>query len=176
MRNRSAGSLSGTGPDRHDAFGTAMVEHGPRLARLAFYLCGDRTRAEDLVAAAFAATWPRWSAGRVDSLLPYLRRTMVNLAAKERRHWLVVVRHDEKADPPPVGAAADEGLPARLDLTRALHSLPAEQRVVVVLRYLEDMPEAEIAALLRVAPGTVKSRLARALVTLRTLLPGSPDA
>ncbi len=124
VRKRSAGSLSGTGVDRHDAFGTAMVEHGPRLARLAFYLCGDRTRAEDLVAAAFAATWPRWSAGRVDSLLPYLRRVMVNLAAKERRHWLVVVRHDERADPPPVGAAADEGLPARLDLTRALQ-LPA---------------------------------------------------
>jgi RNA polymerase sigma-70 factor (sigma-E family) len=159
-----------------DAFGAAMVEHGPRLARLAFYLCGDRTRAEDLVAEAFAAAWPKWSAGRIDSLLPYLRRALVNLAAKERRHWLVVFRHDERSGPQVSAPGADEGLGVALDLARALEALPAGQRVAVVLRYLEDLSEAEIAGLLRVAPGTVKSRLARALDTLRVQLQGSDHA
>ena len=176
VRANPAGPRTGTGVDIEDAFGAAMVEHGARLGRLAFYLCGDRTRAEDLVAEAFAVAWPKWSAGRIDSLLPYLRRTLVNLAAKERRHWLVVVRHDERAGPPPPAPGADHGLPFQVDLARALGDLPAGQRVAVVLRYLEDMPEAEIAALLRVAPGTVKSRLARALDTLRTQLEGGDDA
>ena len=176
MRADSTGPRASTALDRDHAFGAAMVEHGPRLARLAFYLCGDRTRAEDLVAEAFAAAWPKWSAGRIDSLLPYLRRALVNLAAKERRHWLVVFRHDERAAPPPSAPGADEGLWFQLDLGRALTALPTPQRVAVVLRYLEDMPEAEIAALLGVAPGTVKSRLARALATLRTELQGSDNA
>jgi len=152
-----------------------MVEHGSGLARLAFYLCGDRTRAEDLVAEAFAATWPKWSSGRIDSLLPYLRRSVVNLAAKDRRHWLVVFRHDQRAAPPGSGPGADEGLGARVDLVRALTVLPAPQRVAVVLRYLEDMAENDIATLLGVAPGTVKSRLARALDSLRSQLQGSDD-
>jgi RNA polymerase sigma-70 factor (sigma-E family) len=153
-----------------DVFGAAMLEHGQRLARLAFYLCGDRTRAEDLVAEAFAAAWPKFSAGRVDDLGPYLRRSVVNLAAKEHRHWLVVSRHDERAAPSPFSPGADEGLWDRIDLRRALSRLPAAQRVVVVLRYLEDMSEAEMATLLRVAPGTVKSRLARGLETMRAQL------
>jgi len=159
-----------------DSFGAAMVEHGARLARLAFYLCGDRTRAEDLVAEAFAAAWPKWSAGRVDNLLPYLRRTVVNLASKQRRHWLVVFRQGERTAPPLPAPGADEGVGARVDLSRAVGRLPSGQRVAVVLRYLEDMSEAEIATLLGVAPGTVKSRLSRALTALRTQLEGDDDA
>ena len=62
-----------------------------------------------------------------------------------------------------------------MDLVRALGSLPPAQRVTVVLRYLKDMSEADIATLLRVAPGTVKSRLARALDVLRTRLQGDDD-
>ena len=83
-----------------DAFATALAEHGDRLARLAYFLCGDRSRAEDLVAEAFASAWPKWSAGRVDDLGPYLRRIVVNQASKARRHWRVVVRHDERSAQP----------------------------------------------------------------------------
>jgi RNA polymerase sigma-70 factor (sigma-E family) len=162
--------------DRESAFGAAMLEHGIRLARLAFFLCGDRTRAEDLVAEAFAAAWPKWSAGRVDNLPAYLRRAVVNLAAKDRRHRLVVFRHDGRAAPRLSSPGADEGLWARVDLAQVLSTLPSPQRVVVVLRYLEDMPDAEIAALLGVAPGTVKSRLSRALDAMRTQLDGGHDA
>jgi RNA polymerase sigma-70 factor (sigma-E family) len=173
--NRS-GPRTSSSIDLDNSFGAAMTDHGARLARLAFYLCGDRTRAEDLVASAFAATWPKWSAGRVDALLPYLRRAVVNLAAKERRHRLVVFRHVEQGEPPAPAPGADEGLPARIDLARCLQSLPAAQRVVVVLRYLEDLSEMEIATLLDIAPGTVKSRLARALETLRRQLQGDGNA
>lgn len=176
MRTRPAGPGSTVAVGLDEAFAAAMVEHGARLARLAFYLCGDRTRAEDLVAEAFAAVWPKWSAGRVDSLLPYLRRAVVNLAAKDRRHWLVVLRHGERSAPPLSAPGADEGVWAQVDLARALGALPPAQRVAVTLRYLEDMPETEIAALLRVAPGTVKSRLSRALDALRTQLEGDDDA
>jgi RNA polymerase sigma-70 factor (sigma-E family) len=176
VRAKTEGALTTTGVASEDAFATAMVEHGQHLARVAFYLCGDRTRAEDLVAEAFAAAWPKWSSGRVDNLVPYLRRAVVNLAAKEHRHWLVVLRHDQHEAPPPVAPGADENLWARIDLARALGALPAPQRVVVVLRYLEDMTEADMALLLRVSPGTVKSRLARALETMRTQLGGGHHA
>ena len=159
-----------------DAFATAVAEHGDRLARLAYFLCGDRSRAEDLVAEAFASAWPKWSEGRVDDLGPYLRRIVVNQASKARRHWKVVVRHDEQSAQPVLSPGADEGLGTRLDLTRALNSLPTHQRVAVVLRYLEDMSEPEIATLLRIAPGTVKSRISRALDAMRTQLKGTNDA
>jgi RNA polymerase sigma-70 factor (sigma-E family) len=162
--------------DPADAFATAMAEHGDRLARLAYFLVRDHSRAEDLVAEAFASAWPKWSAGRVDDLGPYLRRIVVNQASKARRHWRVVVRHDEQSAQPVFSPGADEGLGARIDLTRVLASLPTQQRVAVVLRYLEDMSEAEIANLLRIAPGTVKSRLSRALDTMRTQLRGGDDA
>jgi RNA polymerase sigma-70 factor (sigma-E family) len=176
VRTRPEGAVPTTGAGLEDAFGDAMIEHGHRLARVAFYLCGDRTRAEDLVAGAFAAAWPKWSAGRVDDLVPYLRRSVVNMAAKEHRHWLVVARHDRRTTPPPVAPGADEDVWARVDLARALGALPSPQRVVVVLRYLEDMTEADMATLLRVSPGTVKSRLARALEALRAQLGGGCHA
>ena len=161
--------------DPADAFGTAMTQHGDRLARLAFFLCGDRSRSEDLVAEAFAAAWPKWSTGRVDDLGSYLRRIVVNRASKDRRHFRVVFRHDERVAPSLPSLGADEGIGTRIDLARALASLPEHQRVAVVLRYLVDMTEAEIAALLRVAPGTVKSRLSRALDTMRMQMGGTDD-
>jgi RNA polymerase sigma-70 factor (sigma-E family) len=176
VRATSGGSGPGTRVSREDAFAVAMVEHGPGLARIAFFLCGDRTRAEDLVAEALARAWPKWSAGRIDTLAPYLRKAVVNLAAKERRHRLVVVRHDARAAPPLSSPGADENVWARVDLARLLATLPPAQRVVVVLRYLEDMTEADMATFLGVSPGTVKSRLARALDAMRTRLEGGDDA
>jgi RNA polymerase sigma-70 factor (sigma-E family) len=161
--------------DLDDEFGAAMIDHGDRLARLAFFLCGDRSRAEDVVSEAFAATWPKWSAGRVDNLVSYLRRAVVNLASKERRHRAVVLRHQRESRSLSA-PGADEGLGVRLDLARALESLPPPQRVVLVLRYLEDMSEAEIASLMDVALGTVKSRLARALDRLRDQMTGEGNA
>jgi RNA polymerase sigma-70 factor (sigma-E family) len=172
VRSRSPELGARNSTERDDVFAAAMVEHGDRLARMAFFLCGDRSRAEDLVSEAFAATWPKWSAGRVDNLPAYLRRAVVNRASKDRRHWMVVVRHDREAPPPSPFPGADEGLSLRIDLTRSLATLPPPQRVVLVLRYLEDMTEAEIALLLGVPLGTVKSRLARALDGLRHQMTG----
>lgn len=176
MRGKPGGVSAAPGAGPEDAFETAMVEQGQPLTRLAYYLCGDRARAEDLVAEAFAATWPKWSSGRVDNLVAYLRRAVVNLAAKDRRHRLVVLRHDERSAPLAPSPGADQNLWARVDLARLLAALPADQRVVVALRYLEDMAEADMAALLGVSPGTVKSRLARALDTMRAQLEGGDDA
>jgi RNA polymerase sigma-70 factor (sigma-E family) len=176
VREKADGFSLTTTVGQKDVFEAAMLEDGPRLARIAFFLCGDRTRAEDLVADALAAAWPKWSAGRIDNLVPYLRRAVVNLAAKERRHRLVVFRHEELVAPLAPSPGADESLWARVDLLRLLAALPPAQRVVVVLRYLEDMTEAEMATLLGVSPGTVKSRLARALEAMRSKLEGGDDA
>jgi RNA polymerase sigma-70 factor (sigma-E family) len=172
----SRGGSGQTWVDPDDEFGAAMIENGDHLARLAFFLCGDRGRAEDVVSEAFAATWPKWTAGRVDNLVPYLKRAVVNLASKERRHWVVVHRYEQTLVPQSSSPGADEGLGPRIDLTRALASVPSAQRVVLVLRYFEDMSEAEIATLLGVALGTVKSRLARALDTLRDRMKGENNA
>jgi RNA polymerase sigma factor (sigma-70 family) len=122
-----------------------------------------------------AAAWPKWSAGRIDNLVGYLRRAVVNLAAKDHRHRLVVSRHDARAGAPASSPGADANLWAHVDLVRVLAALPVAQRVVVVLRYLEDMTEADMAAFLRVSPGTVKSRLARALDAMRAQLEGGQD-
>jgi len=176
LRAKSEGPGPRTRVDQEDAFEAAMLEHGTRLARMAFYLCGDRTRAEDLVAEAFAGAWPKWSAGRIEALAPYLRRAVVNLAAKEHRHRLVMFRHDERAPSPAPAPGADENLWARVDLGRVLAALAPAQRVVVVLRYVEDMTESDMAAFLGVSPGTVKSRLARALDAMRARLEGGDDA
>ncbi len=167
------GTSSGRRPEQDEAFTAAMTLHGDRLARLAWYLCGDRARAEDLVAEAFARTWPKWRAGAVEDLLPYLRRTLTNLAAKEHRHGGVVRRFASRADRPATAAPADEGVGSQLEILGALAGLHADQRAVLVLRYYEDLSEAEIATLLHLPPGTVKSRAARGLATLRARLEGA---
>ena len=67
----------------------AVADHHRELARFAFRLCGDRTQAEDIVAEAYARVWPNWRRGRVTTLLPYLMRTVANLAfAGHRRRRL----------------------------------------------------------------------------------------
>lgn len=138
------------------------------LLRFGLLLTGDRHRAEDLVQTALTRTlaaWPRVS--RRDDPEGYVRRTMSRLAANERRwRW----RETSYDDPPVRDPQEPTGDPELRDLIwAALAGLPARQRAVLVLRYYEDLSEAQIADVLGCSAGTVKSQAARGLDRLRAV-------
>jgi RNA polymerase sigma-70 factor (sigma-E family) len=163
-----------------DAFSAAVATHHRRLAGLAYLLCGDKTVAEDLVAEAYAKVWPKYRQQQVEDLGPYLRQSVVNLATgrlrrlrlerRETQRRTIDWRIAEDRNTPSFESSVDE----RDELWQAIWRLPADQRAVIVLRLVEDMSEEATAKVLGTRPGTVKSRLARGLATLRTEL--SPTA
>ena len=129
------------------------------MVRLAVLLVGSQEQAEEIVQDAFAQLFERWDA--IDRPGAYLRTCVVNGCRRAHRRR----RLDDRA-----AAAAPRLVPAALgadDLGDALAALPAKRRAAVVLRYYEDLSEAEIAEALGVRPGTVKSLLHRGLTQLR---------
>ncbi|HVE74334.1 MAG TPA: SigE family RNA polymerase sigma factor [Mycobacteriales bacterium] len=151
----------------YDAF-TALVDGAsPRLLRTAYLLTGDWGRAEDLLQTALAKTWLRWGSLRdAGAAEAYVRRILVTTAGKSwRRRW-----HGEvPTDALPVHAGNDHFalVDDRDALRRSLATLTQRQRSVVVLRYYEDLSEAEVADLLGCSVGTIKSTASRALAGLR---------
>ncbi|MEU6204387.1 SigE family RNA polymerase sigma factor, partial [Micromonospora musae] len=137
------------------------------LLRTAYLLAGDWATAEDLLQTALTKTYLAWRRlGGIEAIEPYARRVLVNTSTSWwRRRW-----HGERpTEVLPERAGADE-VERQLDrdlLWRHLRALPNRQRAVLVLRYYEDMSEAQTAALLGISTGTVKSQTARALATLR---------
>ncbi|MFE9652735.1 SigE family RNA polymerase sigma factor [Micromonospora sp. NPDC006431] len=140
------------------------------LLRTAYLLTGDWATAEDLLQTALTKTYLAWKRlGGIEAIEPYARRVMVNTSTSWwRRRW-----HGERpTEVLPERAGVDE-IEQQLDrdaLWRHLQALPARQRAVLVLRFYEDMSEAQTAALLEISPGTVKSQTSRALNTLRRRL------
>jgi RNA polymerase sigma-70 factor (sigma-E family) len=161
---------------RHDAFSRAVAEHHDQLARFAFRLCGDTTQAEDAVAEAYARVWPKWRRGRVEELMPYLRTAVVNEVYGRGRRKQVERRHAGRSVERRDGGQFEAGVGERDALALALARLPLQQRVVVVLRVVEDLSPEETASVLGVPAGTVKSRLSRALTALRQLMEEGDDA
>ncbi|MFF5444102.1 SigE family RNA polymerase sigma factor [Streptomyces sp. NPDC012888] len=138
------------------------------LVRTAYLLTGDPHDAEDLTQTALAKAYRSWR--RVlgaDSPEAYVRRMLVSCNNDRFRKRRVAERltavPPETLSPDPTAAWADE----RYALLAALATLPARQRAVVVLRYWEDLPEAEVAAALGCSTGTVKSQASKALAKLR---------
>jgi RNA polymerase sigma-70 factor (sigma-E family) len=132
------------------------------LRRLAFLLCGDWAEAEDLVQTALVRCERRWSRISGDDPHAYVRRSVINAAHSWRRRQRPSVGLPESL------AAPDAGSDSRVALVQALRGLPVQQREVLVLRYFEQLSEAEIAVQLGVPTGTVKSRAARGIATLRS--------
>jgi RNA polymerase sigma-70 factor (sigma-E family) len=159
-------------------FGRLFELHRRRLFKLAMLLtAGEREFAEDAVANAFLATYPRWSQGAVLDPGAYLRRSVVNQIAGGFRRRAVERRHvSSNLTPQNVIDGAEKAVDDRAVLWRALRALPPRQRAAVVLRYYGDLSEAEVADVLGVSIGTVKSQTARALVKLRRSLGGMFDA
>lgn len=148
-------------------FGAVFEAHHAAVLRLAYLLVGDRTLAEDLTADAFARTYPRWRRGRIDDVGAYLRRAVVNGARSWGRRDSTARRYLPRLVEPDV---ADDLSAERDRLWWALGQLSPRQRAVLVLRYYEDRSEAEIAALLGVSRGTVKTLASRGLARMRDLL------
>ena len=128
--------------------------------RLAGFLSGDRTMAEDLAQEAFSGV--RANFGRLDNPAGYLRTTLVNLCHNQRRS-----RDREAVRLGRHGASPTTVRDRVRELDATLHRLSYEERAVVVLRYWLGLSEADIARHLGCRPGTVKSRNARALKKIR---------
>lgn len=140
----------------------------PRVQRLAVLLVSDRHGAEELVAEAVALTLPRWRSGEVSDVGAYLRRVVVNLARRRwRRRRLSAGRDHAALDWLPRPVVGDAVLAERDAVLRSVWRLPPRRRAVVVLRFYDDLSEAQIAEVLGVRVGTVKSQLSRALEQLR---------
>lgn len=132
--------------------------HHRSMARLATAMTGSVSIGEEIAQEAFLVVHERWD--RIDNHAGYLRAVVTNRSIGHLRRLRV-----ERRQPPPVLALADQ---PELDETwAALASLTERQRAVLVLRYYEDLSEAQIADVLGCRPGTVKSNLNRALARLR---------
>ncbi len=142
------------------------------LYRSAYLMTGQAHDAEDLVQATRVKLYVAWKrASRADSVEAYARRIMVNTFISQRRtkRWL----KERVVESLPERPAHDAGPEEHLALWPLVTGLPPRQRAVVVLRYYEQLSEAEIAAALGVSPGTVKSTAAAALKSLRKQVPTS---
>jgi RNA polymerase sigma-70 factor (sigma-E family) len=139
------------------------------LRRLAFALCGDWHTAEDLVQLTFVRLYRRWPGIRDESVNAYARRVLVN-AFLTHRH---ARRRESLMAEPPDRAAGGADPTDGLAVRRLLADLAPRQRAAVVLRYLEDLPVAEVAALLEISEGTVKSQTARAIQSMRGAFDGA---
>ncbi len=159
--------------DERDASFQAFFEtEGERLRRFALFLTGEPDRAKDLAQESLVRVYRHWGRIQNDDPGPYARRIVVNLVRSEHRRTLLQRRHERRdvAAQPDATIRVDE----RSRLAAALKRLSPVKRAVVVLRYYEDMSEADIARVLDRPLGTVKSDLHRALAHLRPLL--SDDA
>jgi RNA polymerase sigma-70 factor (ECF subfamily) len=151
------------------AFRELVRGRGDALARTAYLLTGDWARGEDLVQSALASTWSHWRSLRApEAAEAYARRCMARTAtAWWRRRWTGEVPTGSLPDHP--GVSPYDGVDVADAVRRALATLTARQRAVVVLRYFDDLTEADTAAALGCPVGTVKSTHAAALARLRDL-------
>ena len=138
------------------------------LLRSAWLLTGNWASAEDLVQTSLLQSWLHWDEIKADAPDFYVRRVLMNtFLSGQRRRWN---REQPTADlPDRPGADELTSSELRQVIWRALSGLPARQRAVVVLRYFNDLSEAQTARALDCSIGTVKSQASRALARLRSI-------
>jgi RNA polymerase sigma-70 factor (sigma-E family) len=152
-------------PTRDAEFAEFVNAASPSLSWTALLLTGDNHTAADLVQEALIRTYLAWPKVRHGGATAYARRTLVNLNIDQwRRRTPTPVEQVDGADRRNAEGAVDD----RDELVRMLAGLPAQQRRVLVLRYFSDLPEAEVAGLLGITLGAVKSAASRGLASLRT--------
>jgi RNA polymerase sigma-70 factor (sigma-E family) len=144
-----------------------------RLYRLALAVSGDRAAAEDDLQNAFAKVYAHWGkVRRAEHRDAYVRRMVLNEVLGGRRHgFLKRERPHATVEPPGVAASPEHAVVEHDAIWAAVRALPPRQRAVVVLRYYEDLSEAEIAEALGCSRGTVKSQASAALAALRRTAP-----
>lgn len=154
MRSSGRGSVTAA----PDALEVAYRQHAQNLRQLAHTILGSPTHIEDVVQGAFAKALRAGSV--IDHPAAYLRTAVVN-GCRDRMRRSRVARMAPK-DPPI--SIVDPELDEMWSLVR---NLPAKQRLVLALRYGEDMSEIQIAEVLQMPHGTVKTQIARGLARLR---------
>ena len=148
------------------------------LLRFAYLLTSDHHTAEDLVQTALAKTYLTWDRlrdrGAIDS---YVRRIIINEnTSLWRRAWRRNERSAEQVPEPGVGAPQPGADAETRDaMWQVVQTLPAKQRAAVVLRYYEDLTEADTAAVLGCSIGNVKSQTSRAIAAMRASVLANPE-
>ncbi|MCP3786008.1 SigE family RNA polymerase sigma factor [Micromonospora chersina] len=153
-----------------ETFHEFVVQRSPALSRTAYLLTGDHQHAEDLLQSALARTYRHWRRIRDGDPEAYVRRVMYH----QQVSWWRRRRVAERLDATPVergGGDHTENTALRLSVVAALRRLTARQRAVVVLRYYEDLTEAQVAEVLGCSVGTVKRHGHDAVRRLRDLVP-----
>ena len=153
-----------------------VADRGDQLLRTAALLAGSREAGEDLLQEALMRLLRHWPRIEGDPE-GYLRRTLYHLAVDgwRRDHgWRERIRLLAPANP--AGPDDTEAVDLRDALVRLLHQLPPRQRSLIVLRYWEELSEAEVADVLGCSVGAVKSGTSRGLARLRELSGSWPDA
>jgi RNA polymerase sigma-70 factor (sigma-E family) len=155
--------------NREAAFEEFVLGRQAALFRLAFLLSGDRHHAEDLVQGTLERTYQHWR--RVAAAAnpeAYVRR--------RSRRYVVEQSLDGAPEPWSRRDSGTELAETHDVVVRALRNLPVKMRAVLVLRYLEDLSEAETASVLGCSVGTVKSQASRGLARLRAAMELGPGA
>jgi RNA polymerase sigma-70 factor (sigma-E family) len=155
---------------RRQSFESLYLTYASSAKRLAYLLTGSEPVAEDVVQEAFLRMFRRFGDLRdPDSFASYLRRTVVNLCIdvgrkqqRERRWRGAMAPQINQSSPSPEGAYE-----TRSEMWRALLELAPRQRIVLVLRYYEDLTESQTADVMGCSVGTVKAYASRGLQALR---------
>ena len=149
--------------NRPDSLADLYRERYASMVRLAYLMVGSTPVAEELVQDAFARMHRHWD--RTDHPRAYLRTAVLNACRSHLRRGALERSYLKRTahEPEPAAAGGDE-------LFDALAKLPSRQRAALVLRFYEDLSEADIAVALGCRPGTVKSLLHRGLAELRKVV------
>jgi RNA polymerase sigma-70 factor (sigma-E family) len=171
-RRTAKGEVRSSVSDAGQEFAAFFETHHRSLGRLAYLLTSDPVAADDLTGDTMLAVWRQWERIReVDEPLAYVRRMMANIAAsgvrdavRERGRLARLWRAESSTGPDPV---------VTVTVQAALAALPARRRACVVLRHAFDLSEQEVATIMGITVGTVKSQTAKAVKQLSTVL-GTP--
>jgi RNA polymerase sigma-70 factor (ECF subfamily) len=138
-------------------------------------ITGSRAAAEDAVQEALARAWERSGHGeQIESLPAWVTRVAVNLSRSRLRRMRVEAKHREALAPDATDRGGSGASDARIDIERALATLPRRQREATVLRYYLGLNVEEVAHVMQINEGTVKTSLFRARQTLAAAL-GEPE-
>lgn len=163
-------------PRFRPGFEEFVESHADGLLRTAFLITADRQEAEDVVQECLLQISKRWArVAAMERPLAYTRRVLINVAVRGSGPR---VRRQAELDAELVEPSDDfdefELVATRDELRMALGQITVRQRAVLVLRYFNDLPEAEVAAILGCTVGTVKSTTSRSLQQLRQLIESEP--
>lgn len=157
------------------AVGILYEQQAVSLIRLAYVILSDKQAAEDVVHDTFCRLYHRWD--RLtdrEELAPYVRTSVINGCRSALRHRSVRQRKVIYELPAASPEATILGIEERAELIHAVDELPHRQREALILRFYLDLPDQEIARLMSIRPGTVRSTIHRALAALgQTLREGS---